>query len=458
MARPDPLNTLRRLASTHPQPIWLVGGCVRDRLLGREVLDYDCVLRGSLEFARRFAAATQGAFVLLDDERDTARVVFKRYGRSPREPLTVDFAELRGASLTDDLAQRDFTLNAIACPLAAWENPTEADWCDPFSGREDLRQGCIRAVSVRALEDDPLRALRAFRFAAQLDFTVVPETKILIRQAAPRLREVAAERITGELFKLLATPRCAAVVQEMQELGLWAELFAPAETDGEAAARALPALEGVLAHLPAVFPPCAERLAAYLRAEDHLALLKLAVLLCSSAPARATRRLALSRAQRRCLHTYAAGAIPRALLKAGGRAEDVPARQGDRQADLNTSTLQRLKTAIWARHFRRRGEDGVGAVLVQWAWLHARGDEAFRERVSLAVQEALNLYYHRFEPVLRRPRLVTGYDLQEELGLSPGPRFKGLLASVLQAELVGQVRTREEALAWLRRRLRRDRR
>jgi tRNA nucleotidyltransferase (CCA-adding enzyme) len=179
-----------------PDSACLVGGTVRDALLGRysDYLDLDFVLpEGAVETARTIARHYGAGFVLLDAERQIARVVF--------EQGTADFAQQVGHSLEMDLQRRDFTVNAIAY------NPHTNVLIDPLQGYLDLHQQRIRMVSMVNLEEDPLRLLRAYRQAAQLDFELEPETRNTIRSLAPLLSRIAAERVQSELGYLLSTSK-----------------------------------------------------------------------------------------------------------------------------------------------------------------------------------------------------------------------------------------------------------
>lgn len=193
-----------------PQPAYLVGGAVRDALLKREreYLDLDFVLpAAAVETARNIAQHYQAGFVILDAERQIARVVFPAG--------TADFAQQEGGSLEADLRRRDFTINAIAY------DPREQELIDPLSGLEDLDKGAIRMVSKANLQDDPLRLLRAYRQAAQLNFTIKKKTRATLHLLAPLLRTVAAERVRVELGYLLSNPDGASWLTEAWRDGLF---------------------------------------------------------------------------------------------------------------------------------------------------------------------------------------------------------------------------------------------
>ena len=170
------------------QEAWVVGGAVRDELLGRELVDLDIAVREPKKAARAYAKRSRGAPFALSERHGAWRVALDG-GR------TVDFTPLPG-SVEDDLATRDFTINAIARPLAGGEP------VDPFHGREDLEARCLRAVRESIFEDDPLRLLRAVRLEDELDVRLDEATEALVREHASLVTGPAGERIVAELRRL----------------------------------------------------------------------------------------------------------------------------------------------------------------------------------------------------------------------------------------------------------------
>jgi tRNA nucleotidyltransferase (CCA-adding enzyme) len=176
-----------------PRDACLVGGAVRDILLGRtkDYFDLDFVVpESSVVIAKKLANKYQAGFVVLDAERDICRVVFSSG--------TVDIARQEGDVLVKDLQRRDFTINAIAY------NFSSQQLIDPLLGLEDLEKKVIRAISFKNLQDDPLRLLRAYRQAAQLNFSLAIETREMIRTLAPLITTMATERVRVELNYLFA--------------------------------------------------------------------------------------------------------------------------------------------------------------------------------------------------------------------------------------------------------------
>jgi Poly A polymerase head domain len=180
---------------------WVVGGAVRDELLGRDLVDLDIAVRDPRKAARAYSKRSGGAPFPLSERHGAWRVALDG-GR------TVDFTPLPG-TVEDDLATRDFTINAIARPLAGGAA------FDPFKGQEDLEAGRLRAVRDSVFEDDPLRLLRAVRLEDELDVRLDESTEALVRARAGLVMQPAGERILAELRRL-----SAGGYRRLDELGL----------------------------------------------------------------------------------------------------------------------------------------------------------------------------------------------------------------------------------------------
>jgi tRNA nucleotidyltransferase/poly(A) polymerase len=192
-------------AAVHGAEAYVVGGAVRDALLGRPVLDIDVACPDPLGAARRHAAETGGALFQLSERHSAWRVAF-------RDGRTVDFTPLPNG-IEPDLRTRDFTANAIAVSVE------DGAATDPLGGRADLEAKRLRAVSATVFEDDPLRLLRAVRLEDELGFRLDAKTQRLLRASAGRVAEPAGERILGELARL-----SPAGFRRLEELGLLAPL------------------------------------------------------------------------------------------------------------------------------------------------------------------------------------------------------------------------------------------
>jgi putative nucleotidyltransferase with HDIG domain len=204
-----PLAALAEIAPRHGRA-WLVGGAVRDALLGRPTPDYDLAVDGDVRgLARELGRAADGHAFLLS-ERFGAWRVRARTGR-----WQVDLTPLAGATLEDDLGRRDLTINAIARELGAGQS----ELIDPFAGLGDLAAGRLRSVGPQSFQSDPLRVLRLARLAAELGFAPEPATLRLAGMAARGLDGIAAERVFAELRLLLCAPGAVAGLELARELG-----------------------------------------------------------------------------------------------------------------------------------------------------------------------------------------------------------------------------------------------
>ena len=204
-----PLVGLARRALGEQAEVWIAGGAVRDAALGREVTDLDLAVGGDpRQVAKRIAAAGEGHAFELSAEFATWRAVARDH------TWQVDATALRGATIEDDLAARDFTIGAVAVPLAG------GDPIDPFGGVADLERRLLRVVSQGSFRADPLRLLRAARLATDLGLTVAPDTAALARAEASIAADPAGERQLAELRRLLGAPDPLRGLALLDELGL----------------------------------------------------------------------------------------------------------------------------------------------------------------------------------------------------------------------------------------------
>jgi tRNA nucleotidyltransferase/poly(A) polymerase len=210
-------------AAVAGQEAYVVGGAVRDELLGREVIDVDVACPDPEAAARAYAGTAGGALFPLSERHGAWRVAF-RSGR------TVDFTPLRDG-IESDLATRDFTINAIAVPVDG------GDPIDPHEGRRDLEARTLRAVSPTIFEDDPVRLLRAVRLEDELGFRLDDETVEGVRAHADLVTRPAGERVLAELERL-----SAAGFRRADELGVLEPLGGSIERLERAEAKSSPAL------------------------------------------------------------------------------------------------------------------------------------------------------------------------------------------------------------------------
>ncbi len=226
--------------------LWLVGGPVRDLILGRRVADIDIAVDGDAEeFALRLAART-GHKVVRHGRFGTATL--------RAEGFSIDFAltrretyarpgalpDVEPAGIEEDLARRDFTVNAMALSLA----PASGDLLDPHGGRPDIEARLIRTLHERAFQDDATRMLRACRYAARLGFEVGPQTAHLIRRDLAYLDAISGPRLRRELALLFREPEAPAGAERAQDLGILGRIHPRLRLGGRAASAWREALAG----------------------------------------------------------------------------------------------------------------------------------------------------------------------------------------------------------------------
>jgi poly(A) polymerase len=214
--RHSALQSLLNALSAATAPVYVVGGVVRDHLLGlrKSTNDMDVVVEHSaLLVARQVADRLGWAFYPMDPERDVARLVFT----AATPPLVCDIAAMRGGTIERDLRARDFTINALA---VQWEGRKAVQLVDVTGGQSDLEQGVLRRVSPSSLAEDPVRLLRAVRFAVQLGFAVEEQTELQMLRMADTIRLASTERVRDELWKTLQSEQPAAAVEMLRRYGL----------------------------------------------------------------------------------------------------------------------------------------------------------------------------------------------------------------------------------------------
>jgi tRNA nucleotidyltransferase (CCA-adding enzyme) len=218
--RVDSLATIDQLRQIAERvPAYLVGGVVRDLLLGREVTDVDVAIEGDAEALTDlpgFNLEREGLFLTGRLEQDDVEIDVAQT-RAEAYPAPGALPEVRPAPITEDLARRDFTINAMAFPLGG-----EQELLDPHAGLDDLRAGLLRVLHQRSFVDDPTRALRAARYAARFGFETETETERLLRET--ELSTVSEDRIDNELRRIAGESDPAAALRLIVTWGVMPSL------------------------------------------------------------------------------------------------------------------------------------------------------------------------------------------------------------------------------------------
>jgi poly(A) polymerase len=469
--------------------VYLVGGAVRDQLMGRTRRDLDFVLSGDvLNWSRRVANALGGAYFPLDQERDTARVILT----DPDDQRQIlDFAALRGPDLEADLRKRDFTINAMAVNL---DDPQTL--LDPLGGRADLRRGELRPCAASAFTDDAVRILRAVRQANEFDLKISPQTRRQMVQALDKLERVSKERIRDELLRMLSAQQPATALRILDligaldyvlpELSFLKEVQQPAPHIYDVWEHTLSVvqnLEKILNVLAVEYDPeVASSLALGLvsvklgryrqQIHTHLGtqftpdrslrpILFLAALY-HDVKKPATRSIQENNRIRFFKHDElgAQTVVQRAreLHLSNPEAERLKTIVRHHMRPLLLSQLDRLPTrrAVY-RFFRDTGPAGVDICLLSLAdclGTYGPGLPQDRwERQLDVVRNLLSAWWEQPEEKVFPPALVNGHDLMQALHLQPGPQIGALLEAIREAQVTAQVETRQQALEFARQRL-----
>ena len=458
----QPLDALGAM----PTSAWLVGGAVRDRLLGRRTTDYDVVLAvgdpTAVEpVARDLARAAGGFAFALSEAFGAWRVV------AHARDWQVDLMAVEGGSIEADLERRDLTINAIAEPLSG-----DRGLIDPTGGIADLEQRRLRSVSGHAFTDDPLRVLRLVRMAVEFDAEVEPDTARLARNAAGGLEHVAPERVFAELRRVIAADRALDGLELMDAVGATAVVLPE-----------LVALEGieqsrfhhldVLGHTRAVL---AETIA--LERDPGATFGQLGERLSAFLAQPLANELTRGQALR-------FGALLHDIAKPQTRAQSPEGRitfmhHDETGAGVAAEILGRLRAserlsahvAALTRHHLRLGFlvhrmplerrevyrylEACSPVAVDVTVLSVadrlatRGDNAQRA-IALHLELARELLPEALAWAEHPPRApVRGDELSQALGIRPGPQLGELLHELTEAAYAGEVQSPEEAIGYAR--------
>ena len=405
----EPVATALRSAAGDT-PCHLVGGLLRDRLLGLPGSDYDAVVAaGGRRIGERLARALPARLVHLGGK------AFAAY-RLAGEGFTLDIWDRQGQELDSDLARRDFTVNAFALDVA------DARVADPFDGLGDLGRRRLRATTPGVFADDPLRVLRLVRLCLQLPgFAADPETRALARAASAGLAVVAAERVREELGKVLRAPAARAGLELLAELNLYPGLLRgrPGEPgDSRRAAELLRRLE-----------PAIERLSAHPQPHGTLepSAARLAALFAGLGPERSAAEAALASFHRAGYVDGRLASRSRRLL----RWREVP---------------ETPAAARWLLH--SGGEEWPADVAV----LAALAEPPLDWRGWCRLQERLTALAGREAAAIFAPEpLLDGEEIGRLLGLPPGPEIGAAVERLRRAQVEGRVSDRAGAERLLRR-------
>lgn len=441
--------------------IFLVGGYTRDILLGKDCYDRDYVIKGesAINFAHKAADYFDGYYVLLDEEHNIARVVM------PDKKNTMDFAGCVGIDIDSDLKNRDYTINAIACKL-------EDDKCaliDSLGGINDLKNKVIRAIGEKNLLDDPLRVLRAYRFAAQLGFSIEKSTLELIEKHKSLINNVSIERVTQELIKLFEGNFAGDSLCLMAKSGLLDEIF----TELTPQRNVPPNLHHhlwLLDHSIETVKQLELKIKAFPDwTKEHfyrefspsikaISLLKLATLLHDLGKP-STWNIEDDGRHRFIKHEEVGAEMVVGVLKrlkfskAAIKYISKLIKYHMYPSQLLHEGTENLSEKAVMRMFRRIGEETPELLLLGMAdRLSTRGPEITEKDIEENIKGLyflLEKYKKAQEEIKTLPKLTDGKEIMKILDISPSPLIGKILKDLNEAQISGDVNTHEEALEFV---------
>ena len=461
-------------------PAYIVGGFVRDCLLGRKTDDIDIAVKGdALSIAQEVARALDGKYVLLDKTNKIARVII-----TDQRVWHLDFTSFSN-DIQDDLARRDFTIDAMAIELKALVSGSP-QFIDPFSGKSDLKKRLVRAVSQRIFIEDAARLLRAVRLAVELGFKIAPGTESLIRKDCQLAKLVPGERLREELVRILALTGSAVSMRFLDKLGLLTAIIPeleelkgsrqPKEHHWDVfnhSVETVATAEFLLRESPWKYgeddllsvTPWSEEISRHFDEEvssgsNRRLLLKLGALMHDIAKP-ATRTIDETGRTRFLGHTKEGAAMAVAVLERlrfSSRETSLVENliyHHLRPAQMAANNSLPTSRAIY-RYFRDTEDAGIDILFLALAdYLATHGpkldiDEWKQHNLLISFILA---EHSKQETKVLPVKLIDGHDLMDIFGLRPGRLLGELLAEVREAQAAEELNSRDEALELVRKEL-----
>lgn len=438
--------------------IYLVGGALRDFYLEIENFDKDIIV-DKIEarcFAQKLATKLDASFVPLDEENKIYRLVLQD------KINYIDVANPICETLEDDLKRRDLTINSIAINLKTFEI------IDLNNGINDLKEGKIRHISEQNFLDDPLRMLRAYRFQAMLGFDLDNELQKIIKKHASKIHKSAIERISYEFLKLFSGDYSAKSLQDMDESGLLCEIL-PICKDLKKVPPNLHHHLNLFEHsievvnqIQNLYENSPFEVQEHLQKVDfggatRLAHLKLAGFLHDIGKPDTWTIEEDTGKHRFIKHDDLGSKMAISMLK--------QAKYSKKQIDYIAKMVKfhiypshivktpDITDKIYMRFIRKMGNEVVDVIILAMAdRLSARGVEITDDIVENnlnSLQKLLNFYLHVKDSLKPLPKLLSGEEVMEFLQIQPSPKLGEIIKAMQEAQLSGEIGTREEALAFI---------
>lgn len=471
------LEALQRVGKRREEPLYIVGGTVRDCLLGRVSNDLDITVAGDPYHCAELFQKELGAGTIVPLARGDEPAV-----RVVIDKEQVDFSSFRGGATTieDDLQLRDFTVNAMAIDFATLYGSSDLNLIDPTGGMGDLQMGLVKHLPT-AFVDDPVRLLRGYRLCAVFGFQLDPQTRKEVAAQAHRIKTVAVERVCHELQLIFGSACTAMTLEMMAEDGLLAVVL-PELYEGDGVDQpeyhhldvfghsflALKMMEKIIESPEIYYPDQEELLTSYLVKPGIVRGLKWAALMhdVGKPETRAVREDKDGR-----VTFYGHDEVGKRIFTSYARKSKWSHADSELVGGLiamhmhpfhlcNVQRSDTLSPRAALKLSQRAGENLAGLFLLAMAdSLASEGEkkpEEMEGELAHLFSVVQKIYVDTIEPVVKGPKLITGNDLIEEFGLAPGPRFGRIMSELEIARVDGAVTDRSEALVWIKQFLQKD--
>ena len=436
------LQSLLRLNKLQKSKLYVVGGTLRDLILGRQCSDIDFAVSGASSLAKQYAYSTKSALVPLDTTpgRETFRVVIKKN-------VYFDFSELQGNTIESDLNQRDFSINALAISLPNFIKGTKK-YIDPHNGKDDIKNKVIRVLPGSIFSKDPLRMLRAFRFMSVLEFQIESNTLKKIKNLSPEINRVSPERIWNELNLLLNTKKSSPSIQAMDDSGLLKSIFPELYKNEKAPSclRIMDHMENLITNPKQIgAKPLTEIKKALLKEPQ---LIRLGSILYPLAKKPSTKQISSNRKPNRKTNP---GKILTELRASNAEIDFIEAMiscsHSVTSSKLNFADNHSSRSKLY--QFVHQNEQG----LVPGLYLHLANridlptqKEWQTDPKAMAARNILEFFFKTYLPAKKKKPLLNGNDIQDIFKIKPSPTFATILYKVEEARVLGIINTRSQAI------------
>ncbi|MBN1384241.1 MAG: CCA tRNA nucleotidyltransferase [Elusimicrobia bacterium] len=447
--------------------VWIVGGYIRDLVLRKTSKDIDFVTEGNAKkTAQLFAKKIKGTFITLDDYRKIYRVV--------ADDWTYDFSKKQGKNITEDLSRRDFTINAIALQITNYtrRGGQITNLIDPFGGMADLKHKHIRAISEKNFIDDPLRILRTYRFAGQLNFKIEPRTEKLVKKYTKRLKSVSPERIRNELFLTFESAASYPAIVKIYQSGILNELTPELVRTKNTARCYYPKL-GVLGHsfnalkvlekfysenFKSVFKRFSGRINSHLenriggpKSVKRKTLLKLAVLLHDIGKTGAAKKIdnRLRFFGHEDIGIEIINAIGKRLKLSNDEIKYIKNLTKHHMRLGNLTSAQSLTDKAAWRYFRDLGNDAIDLIVLSVTDAYTYPKSNIRTLHKIIGNKLLAKYFDEKKKVFP-VKLLNGFEIMKILKIPEGPAVGKILRKLEEAQVTKKIKTKDEAKKFIR--------